>query len=158
MTRISTRNTLSEEMPQFWSVFCLRTCPTILRLYRGKLTMKKWTTTTKITVRQVWNCPSFPRFHDSLLLWVFWVGQLRVLILPVVSQYYDVDVNKEYIIRGNAGILKCQTPSFIGDFLTVVSWQTDSNETFYASDTNYGRKPRKILTSRKNVPHSVFVW
>lgn len=59
----------------------------------------------------------------------------------VVSQYYDVDVNKEYIIRGNAGILKCQTPSFIGDFLNVVSWQTDSNETFLASETNYGRNP-----------------
>lgn len=49
----------------------------------------------------------------------------------VVSQYYDVDVNKEYVIRGNAAILKCQIPSFVADFVSVVSWHTDQNDNFY---------------------------
>ena len=56
----------------------------------------------------------------------------------VVIQNYDTDVNKEYIIRGNAGIIKCSLPSFVADFLEVTSWTTDSNETFYAKEDNYG--------------------
>lgn len=48
----------------------------------------------------------------------------------VVSQYYDTDVNKAYIIRGNAAVLKCETPSFVADFVSVVSWHTDQNEDF----------------------------
>lgn len=58
--------------------------------------------------------------------------------LSVVIQQYDTDVNKEYIIRGNAGILKCQVPSFVGDYLNIVAWHTDHNETFAANDENYG--------------------
>ncbi|CAH0555685.1 unnamed protein product [Brassicogethes aeneus] len=54
-----------------------------------------------------------------------------VNVRAVVSQYYDTDVNKEYAIRGNAAILKCQVPSFVADFVTVVSWHTDQNENFY---------------------------
>ncbi|KAJ8982888.1 hypothetical protein NQ317_004318 [Molorchus minor] len=55
-----------------------------------------------------------------------------VNVRAVVSQFYDVDVNKEYAIRGNAAILKCQIPSFVADFVSVVSWHTDQNENFYA--------------------------
>lgn len=49
----------------------------------------------------------------------------------VVQQFYDTDVNKEYAIRGNAVILKCQVPSFVADFVSVVSWHTDQNENFF---------------------------
>lgn len=55
----------------------------------------------------------------------------------VVSQFYDTDVNKAYVIRGNAAILKCEIPSFVADFVTVVSWHTDQDETFYPSE-QYG--------------------
>lgn len=54
-------------------------------------------------------------------------------------QHYDIDASKEYVIRGNSGILKCQLPSFVADFLSVVAWETDSNETFRAKDDNFGR-------------------
>ncbi|KAB0795379.1 hypothetical protein PPYR_12218 [Photinus pyralis] len=53
-----------------------------------------------------------------------------VNVRAVVAQYYDIDVNKEYVIRGNAAILKCQIPSFVADFVSVVSWHTDQNENF----------------------------
>lgn len=56
----------------------------------------------------------------------------------VVSQYYDTDVNKEYVIRGNSAILKCQIPSYVADFLSVVSWHSDDGEEIYPSD-NYGK-------------------
>lgn len=55
----------------------------------------------------------------------------------VVSQHYDTDGSKEYVIRGNSAIIKCQIPSFVADFVSVVSWHTDQDETFYA-DNKYG--------------------
>ncbi|VEN44087.1 unnamed protein product [Callosobruchus maculatus] len=54
-----------------------------------------------------------------------------VNVRAVVKQFYDIDVNKEYAIRGNAAILKCQIPSFVADFVSVISWHTDQNEVFY---------------------------
>lgn len=60
-------------------------------------------------------------------------------LIQVVSQPYDVDVNKEYAIRGNSVVLKCTVPSFVSDFLTVVSWHTDAGEVFYPNNDNYGK-------------------
>lgn len=55
----------------------------------------------------------------------------------VVAQYYEADVNKEHVIRNNAAILKCLIPSFVADFVEVVSWHTDQDEVFYPG-TDYG--------------------
>lgn len=57
--------------------------------------------------------------------------------MQVVAQHYDTDVNKEYVIMGNSIILKCQVPSFVADFIDVLSWHTDENEDFYPGE-NYG--------------------
>lgn len=54
-----------------------------------------------------------------------------------MAQYYDTDVNKAYVIRGNAAVLKCEIPSFVADFVSVVSWHTDQNEDFMPG-TEYG--------------------
>ncbi|XP_055318398.1 cell adhesion molecule Dscam2 isoform X22 [Sitodiplosis mosellana] len=62
-----------------------------------------------------------------------------VNVRAVVSQLYDTDVNKAYVIRGNAAILKCEIPSFVADFVSVVSWHTDQDETFYPA-TDYDGK------------------
>uniref|UniRef100_A0ABD2WQD2 Ig-like domain-containing protein n=1 Tax=Trichogramma kaykai TaxID=54128 RepID=A0ABD2WQD2_9HYME len=53
-----------------------------------------------------------------------------VNVRAVVAQYYDVDVNKEYAIRGNSAVLKCVVPSFVADFVSVLSWHTDQGEEF----------------------------
>ncbi|XP_046388214.1 Down syndrome cell adhesion molecule-like protein Dscam2 isoform X11 [Ischnura elegans] len=45
-----------------------------------------------------------------------------VHVRAVVQQFYDTDVNKEYAIRGNSAILKCSIPSFVADFVSVISW------------------------------------
>ena len=55
----------------------------------------------------------------------------------MVIQPYDTDVNKEYTIRGNAAILKCQIPSYVADFLSVISWHTDKGDDFVAG-TDFG--------------------
>ncbi|CAG4948443.1 unnamed protein product [Colias eurytheme] len=59
-----------------------------------------------------------------------------VNVRAVVSQHYDTDVNKEYVIMGNSIILKCQVPSFVADFIEVLSWHTDEKEDFYPGE-NY---------------------
>lgn len=46
-------------------------------------------------------------------------------------------MNKEHVIKGNAGLLKCLIPSFVADFVEVVSWHTDQDEIFYPSE-DYG--------------------
>lgn len=55
----------------------------------------------------------------------------------MVAQHYDTDVNKEYVITGNSIVLKCQVPSFVADFVEVLSWHTDDNEDFLPGE-NYG--------------------
>ncbi|XP_011645365.1 Down syndrome cell adhesion molecule-like protein Dscam2 isoform X10 [Pogonomyrmex barbatus] len=62
-----------------------------------------------------------------------------VNVRAVVAQYYDTDVNKEYAIRGNSAILKCVVPSFVADFVKVLSWHTDQGEEFVPSDDFDGK-------------------
>lgn len=47
-------------------------------------------------------------------------------------------MNKAYIIRGNAAVLKCEIPSFVADFVSVVSWHTDEDGENFYPDTAYG--------------------
>ena len=64
----------------------------------------------------------------------------------VVAQYYDTDVNKEYAIRGNSAILKCVVPSFVADFVKVLSWHTDQGEEFVPGD-DFGTNRIRIIIS-----------
>ncbi|KAL1139396.1 hypothetical protein AAG570_006380 [Ranatra chinensis] len=48
----------------------------------------------------------------------------------VVEQVYQSEVNNEYVIRGNSAVMKCSIPSFVSDFVTVVSWQDESGNVF----------------------------
>ncbi|EAT37388.1 AAEL010606-PA [Aedes aegypti] len=58
-----------------------------------------------------------------------------VNVRAVVQQYYEADVNKEHVIRGNSAILKCLIPSFVADFVDVVSWTDEENTYVYSSAT-----------------------
>lgn len=56
----------------------------------------------------------------------------------MVAQSYEIDVIKEFAIRGNSALMKCQVPSYVSDFVQVVSWTTEDSE--YVLGTEYGRK------------------
>lgn len=43
----------------------------------------------------------------------------------------------EYVIRGNAAVLKCQIPSFVADFVSVEAW-IDEEGTELVPSNNYG--------------------
>lgn len=56
--------------------------------------------------------------------------------ITVVHQYYQSEVNNEYVIRGNAAILKCSIPSFVAEFVQVVGWQDDQGNSFDPDQDN----------------------
>lgn len=57
----------------------------------------------------------------------------------VVDQYFSKEggIDMEYVIRGNSAIIKCQIPSFVADFVEVVSWHSDQDESYFPG-TSYG--------------------
>lgn len=52
-------------------------------------------------------------------------------------QSYEVDADKEYVIRGNSVVLKCKIPSFVADFVAVTMWEDSEGNSFHPSDS-YG--------------------
>lgn len=52
-------------------------------------------------------------------------------------QSYEVDADKEYVIRGNSVVLKCKIPSFVADFVAVTMWEDSEGNNFHPSDS-YG--------------------
>lgn len=59
----------------------------------------------------------------------------------VVAQSYEAEADNEYVIRGNAAIMKCEVPSFVSDFVSVEMWMDSDGGTYYPGN-NEG-----ILTS-----------
>ena len=55
----------------------------------------------------------------------------------VVKQHYAINVVEEYVIRGNAAVLRCNVPSFVVDFVSVSLWQ-DSEGQSYALQATQG--------------------
>lgn len=67
-------------------------------------------------------------------------------------QPYETTVGVDFAIKGNSVVLKCGIPSFVADFVNVITWLAGDTE-IYPSD-NYGLY---ILHYYFNiVPHSYF--
>lgn len=60
------------------------------------------------------------------------------MLFSVVAQNYEIDVIKEFAIKGNSAVMKCQVPSYVSDFVHVISWITEDTEFILGSD--YGRR------------------
>ena len=55
----------------------------------------------------------------------------------VASQNYKTSGNEEYVINGNDVIMKCNIPSFVADFVSVISW-VDSEGSEFHMNSKYG--------------------
>lgn len=55
----------------------------------------------------------------------------------MVNQFYEAEIMTEYVIKGNAAVLKCSIPSFVADFVRVESWIDEEGNVLTFSD-NYG--------------------
>lgn len=42
--------------------------------------------------------------------------------IAVVTQFYMTEAENEYVIKGNAAVMKCKIPSFVADFVQVEAW------------------------------------
>ncbi|XP_052841697.1 cell adhesion molecule Dscam2 isoform X27 [Drosophila gunungcola] len=62
-----------------------------------------------------------------------------VHVRAVVNQFYEAEIMTEYVIRGNAAVLKCSIPSFVADFVRVESWIDEEGNVLSFSD-NYDGK------------------
>ena len=52
-------------------------------------------------------------------------------LFSVVSQSYNSGAHEVYVILGNSALVKCEIPSFVADFVTVVNWiDSEGNEYF----------------------------
>lgn len=60
----------------------------------------------------------------------------------VVYQFYQTRINDEFVLRGNAAILKCLVPSFVADFISIESWMDEEGVEFFKpsdSSTSWGK-------------------
>lgn len=48
-----------------------------------------------------------------------------------------MEADNEYVIRGNAAVMKCEVPSFVSDFVDVENWRDSQGNTFLPGD-DYG--------------------
>lgn len=63
---------------------------------------------------------------------------------PAVWQEYEVRVNDEFVLRGNAGLLKCLVPSYVSDVVQIESWtSSDGDQVFGAGADDWGKLARK---------------
>lgn len=56
----------------------------------------------------------------------------------VVAQSYEAEADNEYVIKGNAAIMKCEVPSFVSDFVVVEMWTDSQGGTYYPNSNNDG--------------------
>ncbi|KAG4065278.1 hypothetical protein HA402_012720, partial [Bradysia odoriphaga] len=72
------------------------------------------------------HLPSFIVDHVEIVEWVDSNGGHYKHDNPVVSQFYEAQVSDEYVIKGNAAVLRCNIPSFVSDHVIITEW-IDSN-------------------------------
>jgi len=60
-------------------------------------------------------------------------------LISAVNQYYEAILYDMFVIKGNTAIFKCIVPSFVADYVSIVSWEdTVGNKYFVSSDKSFG--------------------
>lgn len=49
-----------------------------------------------------------------------------------------VEVNNEHVIKGNSAVIKCSIPSFVADFVSVLSWNDNTGNEYTLHDYTQG--------------------
>lgn len=88
---------------------------------------------SKTDINRIRDTPSFfiiISFHMNFVL--------LLCSIVVVNQFYTPGlIDNEYVMRGNAAILKCIIPSFVSDFVHVVAWMDEKGTEIVTSTTNF---------------------
>ena len=73
----------------------------------------------------------------------------------MASNKYKTGVSEEYIILGNDALIKCNVPSFVSDFVSVDSWESEGQIFHDDNIGNYSQvhNCRKQCKSIQRKPH-----
>ena len=72
--------------------------------------------------------------NTIFLLFFSSIASVFFIILAVVSQKYSTSPQHEvYVIVGNSALVKCEIPSFVADFVSVVSWVENNNLEYFSN-------------------------
>ena len=66
-----------------------------------------------------------------MLCFFFLKKRTTISLLVVIQQNYKSGPEEEYVILGNDALMKCKIPSFVSDFVNVVSWLDNEGKEFY---------------------------
>ncbi|XP_034170916.1 cell adhesion molecule Dscam2 isoform X3 [Osmia lignaria lignaria] len=50
----------------------------------------------------------------------------EITVKAVVRQKYEIQVRDAYVLPGNTGVLRCEIPTFVKEYVAVTSWVRDS--------------------------------
>ena len=67
----------------------------------------------------------------------------------MVSQDYVARVHEIDVILGNAGLLKCEIPSFVIDFVSVINWVNDQGEELFSAQNSIGKQSSLLVLYKK---------
>ena len=56
----------------------------------------------------------------------------------VATQDFETGTSDAYVIIGNAALLKCEIPSFVSDFVSVINWVDNQGDEYFSSSNSYG--------------------
>lgn len=59
----------------------------------------------------------------------------------MVRQKYEVQVRDAYVLSGNTGVLRCEIPAFVKEYVSVTSWVQDSAYNIYPTPDSGKNKP-----------------
>lgn len=70
------------------------------------------------------------------------------LFISAVNQFYEAILYDMYVIRGNTAIFKCIVPSFVADYVSVVSWEDTNGNEYSVSPGNerFGIKQHVVFS------------
>ena len=60
------------------------------------------------------------------------------MLYAVVGQGYQVNVHDEYVLLGNAALMRCLVASFVSDFVVVDGWESDDGAVHITPNNPYG--------------------
>ena len=75
-----------------------------------------------------------------------------------MGQTYTTQLLDEYVIIGNDALFKCTIPSYVTDFVSVVSWVDSEGNTILGSSSNHGITkafPLQMLLRRDRIDNGM---
>ncbi|XP_076675907.1 cell adhesion molecule Dscam2 isoform X2 [Andrena cerasifolii] len=63
----------------------------------------------------------------------------EITVKAVVHQKYVVTVRDAYVLTGNTGVLRCEIPTFVQEYVTVTSWVQDSTFNIFPTPKSDGK-------------------